>query len=541
MEKSVRTAKTEARELMQSLDTETDAKILAKEKVADLEKSLKEAKDELSSARKGETRSVKLETDLVNAREECEKIKGHNLSLEQQIKELKSSKKELKKDIDESKKVGLQESERESKQLKKEHSDVLTDLEMKLRTVEREANLREDSLRHEVGELRKRWQDAMRRADALSMDVQESTKPLMRQLESTERQNRGRAAAWGELETRLRSDLEEQVIQNEKNLKEKSELTTNHARLERLANDRLQELNVAKDTIEEMNETIDNLEVKLEETDRDRKKVKQEWEILDRSSNEGASKVRNEMMQTIMESEERYRGDIYSLENELKEEKERRTGLEAQLNALAEHTESLDLVGSPISKPTKEKKLRSSEYQTDILKSTLLGLGDEDEEDDVLIATEGEDTGDDTNGGAPALNSFAAMEQLSQGLKAAKLELASLRKQLSESEEVRQNLVTDLTETSQAREKLPLFEIKVKELTEEVQEKTIEIQCLNEDIQEVRVMYRSQLDGLLEEKAAMIGPPTTQFNEGKQPSRESEAVASSNGYGPSHGIEELSY
>jgi len=46
----------------------------------------------------------------------------------------------------------------------------------------------------------------------------------MRQLESTERQDRARASAWAELETKLRFDLEENVIQHEKLLKEKNEL-----------------------------------------------------------------------------------------------------------------------------------------------------------------------------------------------------------------------------------------------------------------------------------------------------------------------------
>ena len=59
----------------------------------------------------------------------------------------------------------LVENERESRKLRKEHNTVIADLESKLQTAEKEAAVREDSLRLEVEELRKRWQDAVRRAD----------------------------------------------------------------------------------------------------------------------------------------------------------------------------------------------------------------------------------------------------------------------------------------------------------------------------------------------------------------------------------------
>ena len=62
-------------------------------------------------------------------------------------------------------KLATQEANKEKKTLRREHNDVIADLETKLRTTEREAGVREDALRHEVSELRKRWQDAVRRAD----------------------------------------------------------------------------------------------------------------------------------------------------------------------------------------------------------------------------------------------------------------------------------------------------------------------------------------------------------------------------------------
>jgi chromosome segregation ATPase len=169
MEQSVRSAKSEARELAEQLQIQREGREAAMKKIEGLEKEVKSLKDELASARKGETLSKKLEGDLVNAKEESEKQRLSNLGLEQQLKELREENKSLKKEVEDAKAGAALESERESTKLKKERDDMLGDLESKLRTSEREANVREDALRHEVSELRKRWQDAVRRAEGKSI------------------------------------------------------------------------------------------------------------------------------------------------------------------------------------------------------------------------------------------------------------------------------------------------------------------------------------------------------------------------------------
>ena len=224
MEKAVRTAKGESRELREKLDLETEAKNNALERISKLEADLKETKAELAAARKGVSQASKLEVDLQSAREDTERKSATILSLEQQVKELKASAKELNNQLGEARKGAALDSEREQKKLKKEHISMLEDLETKLRTTEKEAAVREDALRHEVSELRKRWQDAVRRADSLSLDVQSSTAPLLRQLESMERQNRTRASGWANLESKLRQELEDTVAESEKLQKERNEI-----------------------------------------------------------------------------------------------------------------------------------------------------------------------------------------------------------------------------------------------------------------------------------------------------------------------------
>ena len=498
MEQSVRNAKGEARGLHEKLDVEKVAKEQAVTKVESLEKEVQSLKDDLTSARKGESQSKKLESDLVATKEESEKQRASNLGLEQQVKELKEENKSLKKEVGDAKSGAALELEGESNKLRKERDEMLSDLESKLRTSDREANVREDALRHEVSELRKRWQDAVRRAEDLSMDVQQSTAPLLRQLESAERQSRSRASAWSELEAKLRSEIEDHVIQLEKLTKERNDLRANDKRSKRLLKEKQAELVTSQETIDELAATIESLESKLEELEDEGKRVKEEWVTVERQASEGVAKARSDMMKTVVDSEERYRQQIETLEDELEDERQKRYNLENQLDELAKNVEETafsqgDRGGEAMS-PQRNKKLRASTNQASILHDALAGFDSDDDEDD--------DDGGEMNQGQNGLGSFAAMEQLSQGLKGAKVELQSLRKQLESSEETRESLVAELGGARHAVEKLPLFEEKVCELTMEINLKNMEIKGLQDDIADVRFLYRQQLDSLLEEKAA---------------------------------------
>ena len=171
MEQLVRNARGEARDLEERLEIETAAREKEATRADALEKEVKSLKEGLSSARKGESQSKKLEGELVTVKEESEKQRASNMVLDQQLKLLRDENRSLRKEVQEARAGAALELEGESTKLRKERDDMLGDLEGKLRTSEREANVREDALRHEVSELRKRWQDAVRRA--------EGTKPLL--------------------------------------------------------------------------------------------------------------------------------------------------------------------------------------------------------------------------------------------------------------------------------------------------------------------------------------------------------------------------
>lgn len=335
---------------------------------------------------------------------------------------------------------------------------------------------------------------------ALSMDVQQSTAPLLRQLESLERQSRARAAAWAELETKLRSDLENGIIENEQLVKERNELKSTANRLQRHMKERDEELTANRSKLDDQSVKIKQLETKLSSAETERQKMKEKYEEIEKVANEGVSKVRSDMMQTVVESEERYRAQIESAEKELRVERDMRSQLERQVEQLLENSGMIQLPHTPGEQPkiAEEKpiKLRSTQGQAEILASTLTGL-DSDNEDE---ASDDEEESPSSMG----MSSFAAMEELNQRLKGTTAQLSALREQLAESERTRESLLEELIQTRHASEKLPLFEAKVKELTEENREKELELMGLRQDIQEVGQLYRTQLNALLEEKATAM-------------------------------------
>lgn len=165
MEQTVRAAHGEIRELKAKLADEAEAEEIAMAKIAKLEGELKVTKGSLISAQKGESQAGQFENDLLTARSDGEMKAATILSLQQQVKELMAEGKELKEEVEKTRKSAAHGAVQERKTMRREHNDVISDLETKLRTTDREAGVREDALRHEVTELRKRWQDAVRRAD----------------------------------------------------------------------------------------------------------------------------------------------------------------------------------------------------------------------------------------------------------------------------------------------------------------------------------------------------------------------------------------
>ena len=78
------------------------------------------------------------------------------------------------------------------------------------------------------------------------------------------------------------------------------------------------------------------------------------------------------------------------------------------------------------------------------------------------------------------------MENISQSLRASKLELEALRKRLKSSEEAREYFNEEWSRSRAAAEKLPLFERLVRESGARLREKEEDLSGLQDDVGEIK-------------------------------------------------------
>jgi predicted nucleic acid-binding Zn-ribbon protein len=336
---------------------------------------------------------------------------------------------------------------------------------------------------------------------AMSIDLQQSSAPLLRQLESTERQGRARAGAWADLETKLRSEIEEQVIDKEKLQKNKNELEVDMKRANRALQEKESKLVITQSSIDDLRTSLGEVSARYENTISELESLKIEHSNIQKYLKDIESNVRAEFFNTLREDEERFNDQVESLEVELRQERERRTSLEEKIQEMMEAEQKYD--GSEMSSVQKSAKspkrnLGSKVNQADILQDTLFGIDpdDDDDDDDDVNSTDldPEVKDEKMNNGT---GSFAFIEQLSQSLKATKSERDTLRKQLDESEERRGVLENEAIASIEATQALPLLRAQASQLARDANEKDMEIQALQEDINEVRDIYKTQLNTLL--------------------------------------------
>eukprot|EP00591_Stephanopyxis_turris_P004922 CAMPEP_0195510802 /NCGR_PEP_ID=MMETSP0794_2-20130614/3332_1 /TAXON_ID=515487 /ORGANISM="Stephanopyxis turris, Strain CCMP 815" /LENGTH=1334 /DNA_ID=CAMNT_0040638291 /DNA_START=267 /DNA_END=4271 /DNA_ORIENTATION=+ len=499
-DQSFRAERSKVRDLKEMLEEETKVRKGLEEKNAQMKEQLKEANKNLGVAQKGAGSADMLSDELVSAKEKISQSQAINASLENQIIHLQNEIKNAREDLQQAKKEAREEEEEKRKIYQKERDDLMADMEEKLRRSQREANLSEDALRREIAEMRKRWQDSVTRADSLSMDIQHSTAPLMRQLDSAERQARVRSAAWAEVESRLRRSLDERDVQNEKLSKELTEYKNKIVHTEKVLKASEGNLGAAQKSINLLRSEVDRLEQELEKIE----KEKEEWVNVEELSAESATKNQNESKISDT-TEERYLDEIEELRNDLNAEKSMRIDLELKVKTL---TQSNNAVTVPKENKKKvEKKLMAATNQADILQSTLFGLEEdryENEEYNDAASVPNENPGMDAG-------SFAAMEQLSQGLKEAKIDLESFRKRLASSEESREKLNVEVMDLRHSNEQLSLLEAEVTELSQLVAEKDQEVLCLREDMMDIKHMYQEQLNSLMGEQ--QCAPGSSDFND----------------------------
>lgn len=310
---------------------------------------------------------------------------------------------------------------------------------------------------------------------ALSIDLQQSSGPLLRQLESAERQNRSRANAWEELERKLRSDLEESLNENVSLTKEKNEMETKMKSLHRELQSKESELETANIRLSDISKSLSHANDRYEAAVKELDALQVDFKTLEQRYNDKESKIISEMTITLRESEERYNDHVDSLEVELRQEREMRQVLEEKIKDMIDEASDAEILSPYSAAKSLPRNLGKADGQANILQSTLMSIDGNDEEDDDTLSNNHNNIG--MNSGA---NSFAFMEEMTQAVSTAKLEVETLRNQLDESHLRRSELESELTR-----------------IREHINDKDMEIRALEDDIVEVRHMFRSQIDALM--------------------------------------------
>ncbi|GLD92145.1 hypothetical protein PINS_up000678 [Pythium insidiosum] len=95
-----------------------------------------------------------------------------------------------------------------------------------VRDLEADAARRDELARLEAADLKKKWQDALHRVEALGHSVTDATQPLLRQIHALQEDQRGRQQAWNASEAALRQRAQELTAQRVALEHDKTELTT---------------------------------------------------------------------------------------------------------------------------------------------------------------------------------------------------------------------------------------------------------------------------------------------------------------------------
>lgn len=310
---------------------------------------------------------------------------------------------------------------------------------------------------------------------ALSIDLQQCSGPLLRQLESAERQNRSRANAWEELERKLRSDLEESLNENASLSKEKKEMETEMKSLHRELQSKESELETANIRLSDISENLSHANDRYEAAIKELDALQVDFKALEQRCKDKESKIIAEMTVTLRESQERFNDHVDSLEVELRQEREMRQLLEEKIKEMIEKASDAEILSPHSTGKRLPRNLGKADGQANILQSALMSIDGNDEDDDDALSNNHNNIG--MNNGT---NSFAFMEEMTHAVSTAQLEVETLRNQLDESHLRRSELESELNR-----------------IREHINDKDMEIRALEDEIVEVRHMFRSQIDALM--------------------------------------------
>ncbi|KAK1436853.1 hypothetical protein QVD17_02637 [Tagetes erecta] len=383
---------------------------------------------------------------------------------------------------------------------------TLEELRQTLSRTEQQAVFREDMLRRDIEDLQRRYQESERRCEELVMQVPDSTRPLLRQIEAMQETNARRAEAWTAVERSLNLRLQE--AEAKAAAAEERERSVN----ERLSQT-LSRINVLEAQISILRAEQTQLTKSLEKERQKAAENRQEYLALKEESDTHKDRV-SQLEEEIRELKRKHKQDLQEALTHrelLQQDIEREKAARLELETTARLQPSIVPEQSPLART-------KSAYENGLSRrlSNASSLGSMEESFYLQASLDSSDTlSERRNHGEPIMNSYYLKSMTPNAFEAAlrqkEGELASYMSRLASMESIRDSLAEELVKMTEECEKLrsevsqlPGLKADIEALRrrhsaalELMGERDEELEELRADIVDLKEMYREQVNMLV--------------------------------------------
>ncbi|KAI3737632.1 hypothetical protein L2E82_27641 [Cichorium intybus] len=383
---------------------------------------------------------------------------------------------------------------------------TLEELRQTLSRTEQQAVFREDMLRRDVEDLQKRYQESERRCEELVMQVPDSTRPLLRQIEAIQETTARRAEAWTAVERSLNSRLQEAEAKSA--AAEERERSVN----ERLSQT-LSRINVLEAQISCLRTEQTQLTRSLEKERQKASESRQVYLALKEEADTREDRV-NQLVEEIRELKRKHKQELHealTTQELLQQDIEREKAARLELETTARLQSSIVPEQSPITRT-------KSAYENGLSRrlSNASSLGSMEESFYLQTSLDSSDSfSERRNPGEPTMSSYYLKSVTPNAFEAAlrhkEGELASYMSRLASMESIRDSLAEELVKMTEECEKLrsevsvlPGLKSELEALRQRhsaalelMGERDEELEELRADIVDLKEMYREQVNMLV--------------------------------------------
>ncbi|KAK9069750.1 hypothetical protein SSX86_010144 [Deinandra increscens subsp. villosa] len=386
---------------------------------------------------------------------------------------------------------------------------TLEELRQTLSRTEQQAVFREDMLRRDVEDLQRRYQESERRCEELVMQVPDSTRPLLRQIEAMQETNARRAEAWTAVERSLNSRLQEAEAK-----------AASAEERERSVNERLSQtlsrINVLEAQISILRAEQTQLTKSLEKERQKAAENRQEYLALKEEADTHKDRV-NQLEEEIRELKRKHKQDLQEALTHrelLQQDIEREKAVRLELETTARLQTSIVPEQSPLTRT--KSAYENGKYCLTKKLSNASSLGSMEESFYLQASLDSSDTlSERRNHGEPIMSSYYLKSMTPNAFEAAlrqkEGELASYMSRLASMESIRDSLAEELVKMTEECEKLrsevsqlPGLKADIEALRrrhsaalELMGERDEELEELRADIVDLKEMYREQVNMLV--------------------------------------------